>query len=123
MTDGSDDDLLLRRQQAFLQQIERVIRAANREIIHKHLPEISGDDVTRLAVVVAELRARYLEEAAKKMAERDQGVPPDSAEIARLAKAREHFDEVAHAFDALKRAIERGYVDLKITEVGEAGRG
>lgn len=120
MAETLDDDRLLARQQKFLQQIERTIRAANREIIHKHLPAISADDVTRLAVVVAELRARYLD-SAKRMAERDQGVAPDASEIAKLARAREHYDEVTHAFEALKRAIERGYVDLKIEESGAAG--
>jgi hypothetical protein len=111
MTAHNPDDGFPARQKVFLDNVERTIRAANREIIHQHIPRVTGDDVTKLAVVVAELRARYLD-AARRLIEREQGVAPNSAEVAQLAKAREMYDEAMHAFEALRRAIERGYVDI-----------
>jgi flagellar biosynthesis/type III secretory pathway chaperone len=111
MVPGSDDDKLLARQKQFLDQLEKTIRAANREIIHRHIPKLTVDDVTKMAIAVAELRARYLD-AAKRLTEREQGVAPDAADVNRLAKARETYDEMLHAFEALRRAIERGYVDV-----------
>ena len=108
-----DDEQLMVRQQEFLDAIERMIRAANREIIHRHIPVITGDDVMKFAVVVAELRGRYLD-IVKQMVEREHGVVPDYAEIGKMARAREMFDEASHAFEALRRAIERGYVDITI---------
>jgi hypothetical protein len=111
MAESNDADLLAR-QRHFLDQVEHAIRIANRKIIHKHVPKITRDDVLKLAMTVGEIRARYLQ-AALKLVDREEGVMPDAAEISRLAKARETFDEAVSAFEALRRAIERGYVDVK----------
>jgi hypothetical protein len=106
-----DDADFPSRQQRFLANVERMTRAANREIIHKHMSAVTPDDVTRLAVLVAELRARYLK-AAMRLVERESGVAPDSGEMAQLSRAREMYDEAVHAFEAMRRAIERGYVNI-----------
>jgi len=110
MAEQGDADLLAR-QKHFLDQLEQAIRVANRQIIHKHVPKITKDDVLKLAMTVGEIRARYLE-ASLKLIDREEGVMPDASEITRLSRARETFDEVVAAFEALRRAIERGYVDV-----------
>jgi hypothetical protein len=107
----ADDTGFPARQQRFLANVETMTRAANREIIHRHLPAVTADTATRMAVLVAELRARYLE-AAMRLVDREGGVAPDSGEMAQLARAREMYDEAVQAFEALRRAIERGYVDI-----------
>jgi hypothetical protein len=111
MSDNSDAELLAR-QHRFLEQVEYAIRIANRKIINKYVSKITRDDVLKLAMTVGEIRARYLQ-AALKLVDREEGVVPDASEISRLAKARETFDEAVSAFEALRRAIERGYVDVK----------
>lgn len=108
---AADDAGFPTRQQRFLANVETMTRAANREIIHKHMAAVTPDDVTRLAVLVAELRARYLK-AAMRLVERESGVAPDASEIAQLSRAREMYDEAVHAFEAMRRAIERGYVNI-----------
>ena len=112
MSDKQEGSDFPDRQEKFLANVETMVRAANREIIHRHLPAFTADDVTRLAVAVAELRARYLA-AARRLIEHERGVAPDTADMVQLAKAREMFDEAVHAFEALRRAIERGYVEIK----------
>ncbi|MBM3569164.1 MAG: hypothetical protein FJX46_10480 [Alphaproteobacteria bacterium] len=109
----NDDAQLLAQHQKLLDDLERGIRVANREIITRHVKrKVKGDDVMRLAIAVAELRARYLDQALR-LIDREKGVVPDSAEIKRLAAARETYDEALHAFEAFRRAIERGYVDVE----------
>lgn len=90
-----------------LLDLEHAIRIANREIIHKRVPDVSSDTVLQLAIVVARLRAVYLEHALKLT---NTDTPPDAVQIAALAEHRMAYDEARHAFDALRRAIERGYV-------------
>ena len=106
-----NDAELLRTQRAFLFEVEQGIRVANREIIHAHIPEITRESVFELAVVVARLRASYLE-AAFELARTPQGEPPEARLIAELRIRRETYEESREAFSALQRAIEVGYVDL-----------
>ena len=114
----NDDAELLRRQRAFLFEVEQGIRVANREIIHERLPELNREMVLRLAVAVARLRATYLETALKLAGE------PNSEAIAPLFEAlaahRLMFEEARSAFLALQRAIELGYVDLDESGSGMA---
>lgn len=103
------DDLA--KQRRFLLEVEQGIRLANREVIHERIPPISADKVMPFAVSVARLRARYLE-AAFKFSEKEHGDPLDASEIEALREARLMYAEARDAFEALRTAIERGYVDL-----------
>lgn len=93
----------------FPAEVEAIIRAANQAVIHERLPSLDRDAVMRLAVAVARLRTRYLEAALGLIAHAD-GVPPDQADIGSVTRARVMYEEAMHAFGALTRAIERGYV-------------
>ncbi len=116
MTDGQDDYQILLAQKRFLGEVEQGIRFANREVIHKHIPELDKDNVLAFAVAVGRLRARYLE-AAFKLGINEHGDPPDQSEISELRNHREMYEEARAAFEALREAIEKGYVD--IAGVGE----
>lgn len=111
MQDHDADEQLLRRQRHFLAQVERDIRAANREVIHAHIPQLSEARFIELARCVAEHRARYLEAAIAL-----SRLPVDSGEaqalLSSLPRLRAAFDETRDAFSALERAIARGYVDI-----------
>ncbi len=108
MSDNSDSQ---RRQKAFLFEVEQAIRAANNEIIHEKMPQISREDVYHLAVTVAKLPASYLETAFE--LNHMDGESPNAELVARLRQQRETFEEARSAFLALQRAIEVGYVDVE----------
>ena len=116
MATHSDDYRQLMAQQKFLQDIEQGIRIANREIIHERLPTITEDMVLKFAVTVsrcrADYRADYLESAFKMIVE--GGSIPGADVMTELNERREAYLLARNAFDALQKAIERGYVDLDL---------
>lgn len=104
----------LMEQKRFLSEVEQGIRLANREVIHSRIPEITKNTVLSFSVAVASLRARYLEEAFRIGSV--QGSTPDQEEIKALKISREMYEEARDAFEALRYAIERGYVDITMTD-------
>ena len=117
MPTHSDDYRQLMAQQKFLQDIEQGIRIANREIIHERLPTIPEDMVLKFAVTVSrfradKFRADYLESAFKMISE--GGSLPSAEVLTELSDRREAYLLARNAFDALQKAIERGYVDLEL---------
>ena len=111
MDEYSDDTALLRRQRSFIDEIERSIRAANREILHARIPSLDQQSFVRMAHHVARLRASYLEAAIA-----SEGEVNAADWVARLREHREAFEEAREAFEALQRAIERGYVDIGLPD-------
>lgn len=108
--DHSDDAALLRRQRQFVDEVERSIRIANREIIHERIPQLDQQSFVELAQQVARLRASYLECALAGMRQDGTAVP-----VGELRQHREAYEEATHAFDALQRAIQRGYVEIGLS--------
>ena len=102
------DPKQLAAQHQFLEQMQIAIALANREVIHGKIPNLRPEDFHQLAIMVARFRATYLE-AALRLSSSD---PHDAKVFDELKRARELFDEGCAAFEALERAIERGYVDL-----------
>lgn len=109
----SDDYKKMMNQKRFLNEIEQGIRIANREIIHTRIPALEKDTVLFFAVAIARLRARYLE-AAFRAAGIDKGEPLDQSQINQLRTHREAYEEAKMAFEALRYAIEQGYVDVQL---------
>ena len=106
---------ILMAQKRFLNELEQGIRAANREVVHTLIPALDKDSFFGLALAVAKLRANYLE-AALRMSRAKE--PTSPILIAELKTKRELYDEGRLAFEALQRAIERGYVDIAETPGG-----
>ena len=104
------DDPMKKRHRLLL-EIEQGIKLANREVIHKRIPPVTAEGVMPFAILVAKLRARYLE-AAYKLAEKEHRKDLDEAEVASLRKKQEAYEAARDAFDALTTAIERGYVKM-----------
>jgi len=109
----TDDYKTLMNQKRFLNEIEQGIRIANREIIHKRIPALDKDTVLAFAVAIARLRTQYLE-VAFKAAHSDKGGPLDQSQIDDLRTHREAYEEGKQAFEALRYAIEQGYVDVEM---------
>ena len=106
------DPAFVQKRRRFLDGLERAIAEANREIIGATLGATRGTSLDaetflRLAVRVAELRARYVAEGLAVAIGH-----PDPAAIERLAEHRRAFEEMRLVFEATERIVERGYVDL-----------
>jgi hypothetical protein len=97
--------------QHFLMELEQGVRVANREIIHQQIPRLTRDSILALSVVVGKLRARYLK-ATFALCEKKGDFPPDEATITALRQHREMFEEAREAYEALRVAVERRYIDI-----------
>jgi hypothetical protein len=107
-----DDDGLAQRQKHALAFIDKAIQPINREIIHKAIPGLNRDKYIEFAAVVAELRAEYLAAAlAYFLEQRRSHGGGDSDAVRNLRGKREAYEEALAAYEALHRALERGYVD------------
>jgi hypothetical protein len=106
MADFSGDPEQTRVYRRFIEEIEMALRAANREIIGKQIPELNKESFFRLAVSVAKLRADYLK-AVLALNWEDDGI-----DVAPVQDKRAIYEEASKAFEALERIIERGYVDI-----------
>lgn len=104
----NDDANLMRQQRQFIDQLDHTIHATNREVIHAVLPRLDKATFAKMARTVANLRIKYVA-AAVQLAGQE---PFSPQQVAQLKQLREQFDEAKSAFDAVKRVIIRGYVDL-----------
>ncbi|GAB4362571.1 MAG: hypothetical protein Kow00114_17910 [Kiloniellaceae bacterium] len=101
----------------FLNELDLGIRAANQEIIHKRIPDLDRDKALIFATMVARLRADYLDAAFKHCTPGEQ---PDPKVIQDLRNKRLIYEEAKEAFQALRHAIEVGYID--IAQMGKSDR-
>lgn len=95
--------------QAFLNDLDLGIRAANQEIIHGRIPDLDLKKAFVFATMVARLRADYLEAAFKHCTVSTHPAPED---IEDLRTKRLSYEEARDAFQALRHAIESGYIDI-----------
>lgn len=98
-----------RRLRGLLEQIDYAAYVANRETIARALTGVATGTFEKLAVMTAAARTRWVAEAVR-LAE--SGSPSTPDQIARLTAARAAYDELAEAYEALRRMVERGYLQL-----------
>ena len=99
-----------RRLRGQLEQIDYAAYVANKEVIGQALTGVDAASLHKLAVMTAAARAKWVAESLR-LAHSGSAATPD--QIARLTWARTAFDELAEAYEALRRMIERGYVALR----------
>lgn len=97
----------------FLGEVEQGVRFANNELIHQKIPMLGKETILAFAVAVGRLRASYLE-AAFKLGLDQKGEMPQDEIVKELKRRRESYEEARMAFEALREAIEKGYVDVDI---------
>ncbi|HER25839.1 MAG TPA: hypothetical protein ENI69_01880 [Rhodospirillales bacterium] len=112
MTDKDEYKDLLKHKH-FLGEVEQGIRFANNEIIHQKIPTLNKDNILSFAIAVGRLRANYLETALK-LGQDQTGELPEPEIIDNLKRHRQLYEEARLAFEALREAIEKGYVDVDI---------
>lgn len=101
-----------RRLRGLLEQIDYSAFVANREVIGQLLPKLDPAVFQRLAVVTATARAKWVSEALRQS---ESGAPSTADQIARLTAARTAYEELAEAYEGLRRMVERGYLTIKTT--------
>ena len=99
-----------RRLRGQLEQIDYAAYVANREVIGQTLSRVDVATFQKLAVLTANARARWAAEALR-LSESGSAVTVD--QTARLTAARTAYEELAEAYEALRRMVERGYLTLR----------
>lgn len=92
----------------FLDSMQTAILEANCLVMSQTLQGLNRDTLLRMAVRVAELRADYIR-LGMDVASRQH---PDAEALLDLKRRREAYQEMAQAFEAAERVIERGYIRL-----------
>ncbi len=99
-----------RRLRGLLEQIDYSAFVANREVIAAMLAGLDAAVFQKLAVQTATARAKWVAEALRQS---ESGAPSTPDQIARLTAARTGYEELAEAYEGLRRMVERGYLTLK----------
>jgi hypothetical protein len=89
-----------------LEQIDYIAYVSSREVIHQTLGDIPAQRFERLAVAAAQARAEW---AALALSVSQSGQAPSAQQTMSLMQARTGYEELANAYDGLRRLIERGY--------------
>lgn len=100
-----------RRLRGLLEQIDYTAFVSNREVLAQTLGGTTDAAAFQtLAVLTATSRAKWVAEALR-LAHSGSPVTPD--QTARLTAARAAYEELAEAYEGLRRMVERGYLTLK----------
>jgi hypothetical protein len=99
-----------RRLRGQLEQIDYAAFISNREVVGQMLGGADTASFQKLAVLTATARAKWVAEALR-LAHSGSPVTPD--QTARLTAHRTAYEELAEAYEGLRRMIERGYLTMK----------
>jgi hypothetical protein len=105
--DEGSDPQAQRRLRGQLEQIDYAAYVSNRELIGQVLGPTDQTRFQRLAVAAAMARAGWAKMA---LSIAECGQPATAQQIAKLAELRRAYEELAEAYDGLRRMVERGYV-------------
>lgn len=103
--DADLDPQAQRRLRGHLEQIDYTAFASNKEVIAAILGQADTGKFQRLAVAAAQARARWVAEALAL-----SGAPLSAQQTAHLAGLRSAYEELAEAYEAMRRMVERGYL-------------
>lgn len=94
----------------YLEQIDYAAYSANRKVMGAALGGVDGKTFERLALATAQARAIWV---GKSMAATEAGRPLSAEQTAELARLRAAYEELTEAYEALRRMVERGYVEFR----------
>lgn len=92
-----------------LLEYERSLRVTNKEILGNNINIDHLEDLEPMIRIVAQARAEYLAYFITLTAD-PSGAPPSNDDIKHLALLHKRFEELNKAADALRTAIDRGYL-------------
>tara|TARA_R110002167_G_scaffold279204_1_gene485096 strand:- start:1971 stop:2348 length:378 start_codon:yes stop_codon:yes gene_type:complete len=99
-----------RRLRGLLEKIDYAAFISNREVIGQMLVDVDAGSFQRLAVMTATARGKWAAEALR-LSESGSPVTPD--QTARLTAHRTAYEELAEAYEAMRRMVERGYINIR----------
>lgn len=103
----SDDPQVQKRMRAQLELMDYTAFVANREAIARDVGALDVAAIQRMAVATAHARAAWVRKA---MAISENSSLPNPRLVEDLAEARAAYDEIAAAYEGMRRLVERGYV-------------
>jgi hypothetical protein len=74
------------------------------------LPKIDAPTFQKLAIMTATARGKWVAESLRQS---ESGAPSTPDQIARLTSARTAYEELAEAYEGLRRMVERGYIAIR----------
>lgn len=98
-----------RRLRGQIEQIDYTAYASNREVIGQMLGKADLARFQKLAVAVALARSQWIAAA---LAMTETPHPLNAEQTAKLAGLRAAYEELADAYEGLRRLVERGYVSF-----------
>ncbi len=99
-----------RRLRGLMEQIDYTAYVSNREVVGQMLASIDPAHFQRLAITAATARAKWVAEALRQS---ESGAPSTPDQVARLTAYRTAYEELAEAYEGLRRMVERGYIPMK----------
>jgi hypothetical protein len=91
-----------------LEQIDYTAYVSNREVIGHALGGADAQKFQRLGVAAAQARSRWVAAA---LAATETAQPPSAGQIDELARLRMAYEELTEVYDAMRRMVERGYLN------------
>lgn len=105
--DDHIDPKAQRHLRGLLEQIDYTAYQANRQVLSATLGAADAAKFQRLGMAASVARAKWVATA---LAATDGGKLPGREQIEALAFQRAAYEELAEAYDALRRMVERGYL-------------
>ena len=93
-----------------LEQIDYAAYAANRRVMVAALAGVDAKHFERLAAATAQARALWV---AKGIAASDSGRPLSPQQVDELSGLRAAYEEQAAVYEAMRRMVERGYLEYR----------
>jgi hypothetical protein len=107
--DDNSDPHAQRRVRGLLEQVDYTAFVANKEIIGQALGQGDIRKFQRMAVAAAQARAIWVAQA---LAVSASGGKVSPADLAQLTHLRTAYEELAEAYEAMRRMVERGYITM-----------
>ena len=111
-SDDEVDPKVQRQLRGHLEQIDYAAYTANRKILSATLSSVDADTFQRLSSAAAIARTRWVVAA---LAVTEKDAHPSPAQIRALTDLRTTYEELADAYDGLRRMVERGYITFEAT--------
>jgi hypothetical protein len=106
--EAASDPHAQRKLRGQLEQIDYTAYASNREVIGAGLGSTDAQKFQRLGVAAAMARTRWVAAA---LAATEAAHPPTPDQIEKLAQLRRVYEELTEVYDAMRRMVERGYLN------------
>lgn len=108
-----DDPAEQRKLRGHLEQIDYTVSQVNKEVISRKIQHVTSADFENLALASARARSDWVE-ASVALATAKRSLTPD--EVKALSHLRTAYDELAEAYEATRRMVERGYLAFHKTQ-------